>query len=220
MADVVLPKLVWELTSRKSIAFENGILTFWGIPRVFMPYSFFSALQEHLFEKDPGITKDILYILGFIQAYNGTKILTNVFGVKTSDQFFHMVYEQSLMIGAGSVKEVKATGENSFTVRYEHSPIACEFSKAYGKQKNPIDHYLRGLISGSYQAWYGKNFVAIERQCQAQGYDECLFEIKEMSEWKNADELAKGQLMEDEQTLSKLMQLQSLKTLLANKKNA
>jgi predicted hydrocarbon binding protein len=75
------------------------------------------------------------------------------------------------------IREVLNGGEK-IVLSNANSPFALEHIKTRGKSDVPVCHYLKGVMCGVMQAFYKKEYTAVERACKATGKSgECVFEF-------------------------------------------
>lgn len=168
-----------KLIGHKNISLEKGVYTVWGVKMFFFPYNVFVILKKKLEKEFPKKANDLIYSMGFVQAYNGTKVLIDVFGIKNDEEMHDLMRSQGETFGFGDfIFSQEKLGKRPISVKKTVSPIAEEYKNRYKNINKPIDYYNLGLIVGASQAWYKKNIVGVEKKCIAKGDKECEFEIK------------------------------------------
>lgn len=209
---------VKKLILHKCLKYENGTFSIWDVPMFFFPYEAFCFTQNKFTENLGEDFNKLLYICGFIQSYNGTKVLIKKFGMKAEKkEFFDQITSQAHMTGQGSFDIISEDKEKDmFVVENSINPIAKEYLEMYKKQENCIDYYIAGLMAGGFSGIYDKNYVTIEKECIAKGDPKCIFEIHFIENITNENDSAyfKQLYKEIEHTLSK----QNINTLLKRKK--
>ena len=189
--------LVKEMLTSGVIDIQNGELIAWDMPCILYPVN--SVLLINIMKKRyPEMTMDELnYQIGKMQSHRGNRVLVQRFGFKANQKLMQEAFGKSEILGMGVFEFLSFDLENKvFVINNKCNSYAKQYLKVFGKQKEPVCHYLRGLCAGSFQAFFeDEEIVCIETSCIAKGDKECLFTIKPLSKWNVKDPLVKKQLI-------------------------
>lgn len=160
---------------------QDGVMKVWGDPSLFIPINAFVFLFHELEEKlGKDKAHEIFYWLGRLYGKNCTLMLANRYGISKKDipNFINGATQD----GMGLVQLIKETqlknGHYIGEIEGDNSIFAKEYSKKYGKQDNPVDFYLLGILCGGGEPLYGKPIRGEEKECMVQGGDKCIYELK------------------------------------------
>ncbi len=174
----------------KVLKFEEGRVSVKDRTIVFMPADVLLQMQQelekklgregaesHMFEmgKYQTVTGSIRY---FMEKKELSKIFKRV--PNTGDPAIEMGREILKFSGWGdtTIQSISREG-GEIVLKTEKSPLAEEFIKIRGKSRQPVCHYLRGLLIGVIESVYEGEFVSVERSCKATGLSEhCIFEFR------------------------------------------
>ncbi|MEM0230685.1 MAG: V4R domain-containing protein [Candidatus Woesearchaeota archaeon] len=210
-----LIQLMSRIIGFKAISFDGHHIILLKVPMIFIPYETLVRFQEALVQKLGFETAyAIMFGLGRIQGYNGTSIYIKNYNIQPDASDLNFFLEQAHLVGLGKITIEKVDMESRHGILiYHNSPEAVKYKDLYGLQKNPVDLYQLGMISGAAQAVLrGKDIIGIEKQCLAKGDPNCFIELKERDVWLSEGEYSKqlpAQLKDVEQ-LSKIETLSSL----------
>ena len=73
----------------------------------------------------------------------------------------------------------------------ENSPFATALK---GKQQNPVDTFLRGILAGIFSKMLGEDIDCVETECAAQNSERCNFIIKPKTEFDFTNPIVQQQL--------------------------
>ncbi len=176
-----------KMVSLGVVRFDNGRITIKGRTAIFLPAEVLLLSQKLIADKvSKAFADEHMYELGVFHTLSGSpkyyaerKVLGTVLQGEEAkgDPAFEMGRQVLGFAGYGSIEWVELfnNGEKG-VVRIRNSPFAEEYLKMYGKADRPICHYLRGLLSGGFQARHGKEYSVEETVCKATGLAmECLF---------------------------------------------
>ncbi len=211
-------RLIAKLMGHRGLEIKEGKLFIWNVPMFFHCLELMPTLLHN--SKDKKFITEIFYYIGKLQAFNGTNILIKRFGISASNTktFMQLFIDQGIMLGL-SKGEFAILNENKPHILFMGKVnFASKYKKMYGKQKEAVCHYMRGLIAGGLEAIFQPKdrLFVVEVKCAAKGDKNCVFEAKPESEWNN--ELFKKQYIPEPEYYNKLKELESLNKLLTNKK--
>jgi len=201
MAEQFDNPLIERVIRQGHLKHENGKLYIWGLP-VLMTAVYVNLFLYKLIEHKVGkeITKTIFYSLGRFQAKYGTRILAERFGYKEKLQDFKKLLDQTLfntsLLGFGNFKIKLFDFEKKLFVVAGASSIAEEFKKFF-KNKEHIDHYLRGGLAGIFEELSREKYFCLETKCIANGDLACEFVLKPLDKFDKNDGLFKQQFCEE-----------------------
>lgn len=145
---------------------------------------------HELVEKDLGSAKadELMFEIGRYQLLTGSPRfvarkdeLRRVFpqAPNTGDPALEMGRDAIEFMGMGNIKIREITKDKGKVIlSSSNSPVAREFLKTRGKCKEPVCHYLRGVMEGVLEAVYGRQYKSKELACIATGLSqECIFEF-------------------------------------------
>ncbi|MEW6722437.1 MAG: 4-vinyl reductase [Candidatus Micrarchaeota archaeon] len=184
----------YELLSRfiatKILRFDNGNLSILDRSMVIIPVEVLIKLHESMTQKFGEAQADeMVYEAGRFETLTGSvrylarrNELRTVFNTvsKTGDPSIEMGRESLKFMGKGDIiiKEVLNKGEK-VVLSTANSPFALEYLKTRGKSPRPVCHYLRGVMAGVQEAYYGHKYAAVEKSCKATGMSaDCIFEFR------------------------------------------
>ena len=213
-------QLTKKIVAHKNFNIKEGKLYLWNAPMFFFLNETLPNLQ-YIFEKnDKNKIDKIMYYTGKIQAKNGTKILLEKFGLKKLNLkiFLGIEAEQTTLIGVGKL-DYKLIDENLPHLIYTGKQLSfCQYyKKLFGIQKEAVNHYMRGMISGANEAVFPKTLFTVETACIAKGDKECRFETKPLEEFKK-DNLFKEQYFEEPVYFKDLLKIENVSYLLSGEK--
>ncbi|MGM5481616.1 MAG: hypothetical protein ACQESE_04370 [Nanobdellota archaeon] len=208
--------LIKKLYAHKCLTTDAGIYRIWGVPMLFLPYEVFSSIRKDFIGRFGNSFKEILYACGFLQAFNGTKILLNKFGINMDNKHFMKIFTgQTHMVGQGNTHFREFDVQNKrFLFENLNNPVAKEYKKEYGLSVYCIDDYMRGLTAGALSCLTDTRLVSIERECIAKGDRTCVFEIQPLNDFNDAEKILKTQnineslvdFLLEKENLTKLLQ--------------
>ncbi len=145
---------------------------------------------HELVEKDLGAAKadEMMYEVGRYQLLTGSRRfisrkdeLRKIFpqGPKTGDPALEMGRDAIEFMGMGNISIKEITKDRGRVIlSCSNSPVALEYVKTRGKSKEPVCHYLRGVMEGVLEAVYERKYRTRELSCIATGLSqECIFEF-------------------------------------------
>ncbi len=161
---------------------NDGVISVWGDPSVFTPLRAMVHIYDTL-KQTTDQADSIMYWLGRLYGKNSTLILMKKFGFDkkklpdfvngaTQDGFGYM--EIASMKYNNKHLDLQMTGERSH--------LAINYAKLRGKQKNPVDHYLCGILSGGAEPLFDDFPIEChETKCMAQGAKRCEYQMNTMA---------------------------------------
>lgn len=190
--------LIKRMLAQNQIMFCDGEFDIWGMPMMVFPMNSIILLDVFMNDRIKEDYQNILYFLGKEQARTGGNIMYEKFGYKRNRKSAEAGNEQGEIVGMGHQEYVKFDLENKhFLVRIQNPPFGRQYLKLFGKQSEPVCHFLRGLVTGANEAVAQCDLVGIERQCVAQGRLQCVFEVKPAKEWDLTDSTVKCQFPDE-----------------------
>ena len=191
---MVTSNLFKRMISSGSISVNNGELNIWNVPSMIYPIItpiFFQMLLE---KKLCNEIHDILYDVGKMQGREGGEIMYSKFGFKRNKKSAELGNEQGEFVGIGHQEYLKFDIKNKhFIVKIKNTPFSKQYLKLFGRQKYPVDHFIRGLLTGANEAFSQTELIGIETECIAQEKPHCIFEITPKKDWNLKDPLIKQQ---------------------------
>ncbi len=179
-----------QLIRKGKIFFKEGKMIAFGEMGIIIPVRVMNKLSFLLTEKvGKEDARGLLCELGKYQINQAIKRYIKVFGwseiEKEKGLEFGFKYLTSFLgLGVFQVKKRNDT----FSILTTKTPFAEEFVMEYGKQKEPIDDYLRGIWEEVFTIFLGKPMVCEEVKCYAKGDDCCEFIVKPKEEAKEEKE--------------------------------
>ena len=177
-----IPDFFDKLMIAKEMKFDQGSIRLFGHSVVLPPAKLFSEYIR-LVGNDPKYT-DILYESARVSFREGMgKDLQKRFAFNIGD-FFNWLPRISGLAGWGSSTITQFIPEKRYGIIITRgSPVVEELR---GSVHGPVDHVLRGFITGSTESMYGivEGMTTVEVECENDGYKECKFifnpEMKEV----------------------------------------
>ncbi len=182
--------LLSKFIATKILRMEDGNVTLLDRSMVIIPVEVLLKLHEDLSGKMGEAGADsVLFEAGRFETVTGSvrylarrNELRSVFPSvsNTGDPSIEMGREALKFMGKGDIriKEVLNKGQK-VVLSTANSPFALEYLKTRGKSARPVCHYLRGVMAGVQEAYYGGRYEASELSCKATGKsEECVFEFK------------------------------------------
>jgi predicted hydrocarbon binding protein len=196
------PKILEKAIRFNAMQWKDGKFLLWNVPGM-LSQLYVVAYQQRLMENQfgPKKTASILYNAGELQGQQGTKIITEKFGyaktIMDKRKLFEFNVGQGEIVGMGAFKvAIFDTDKNIFIITGD-STLAIEYSKFFGQQKEPIDHFLRGVMAGLMEVLIDKKMFCYETKCIAKGNTICEFIIKPMEMINKEDPTIREQLIEE-----------------------
>ncbi|MBN1170516.1 4-vinyl reductase [Candidatus Micrarchaeota archaeon] len=177
-----------KFIATKILRFENGSLSLLDRNMVIIPAEVILKLQEDL-EKKLGNEEaaNIVYNAGRFETVTGSvrylkrrDELKTVFSSvsKTGDPSIEMGREMLKFMGKGDIQIREVLNKGEKIILSSNSPFSAEYLKTRGKSNGPVCHYLRGVMCGVMEAYYGGKYRARELSCAATGLSkDCIFEF-------------------------------------------
>lgn len=162
----------------------DGVMYVWGDPSIFIPMTAFVELVHYMEEKIGKEAHEIFYWLGRVYGKNSTLMLANKFGVDKKDipEFINGATQDGM--GSVYLKEENhfSDGNTQGIIEGTNSIFAEEYSKRYGKQENPVDFYLLGILSGGGEPLYETPITGKEIECIAKGDKCCTYDLRSVKD--------------------------------------
>jgi predicted hydrocarbon binding protein len=203
------PAILQRVMKFKAIQHKNGKFLLWDIP-CFISELYTFIYEQRLLEDELGINKtaSIFYNMGQIQVEKSAKMITERFGyaktITERSKLADFNIGQSEMVGLGQFKFIRKDFDNGFFIVRGKSPIAEEYRRFFGIQKNHVDYLIRGMVGGMGNWLMGKKCLCVESQCLATGKQYCEFLIKPVEKWDKEDPLYKSQPIEKVKNMKEL----------------
>ncbi len=203
------PAILQRVMKFKAMQHKDGKFLLWGIPSIISEMYTFVYLQR-LLENELGNKKaaSILYSMGYLQAENGIRMVSDRFGyaktIKDKRKLMEFNTGQCEMVGMGSVKCIMTDFKNEIFIIRGESTVAHEYKRFFGIQKNQVDHILRGAIGALVDLLINKKCLCVETKCLATGKQYCEFLVKPLDKWDNKDPLFKSQQIERVKNMKEL----------------
>jgi predicted hydrocarbon binding protein len=178
-------ELMAKMLAMKVIKFENGTIDIKGRTVFFMPVDVMLKMQDMVAgaggkEK----SEEILFLAGKYQTLTGSpKYFREKNELKTmfrkGDPAIEMGREVLKFAGWGDNRFEEITEDGGRVIlKTVTSPIASEYLKSKGKSREPVCHYLRGVLAGVVESIFKDEYIARETSCRACGLSsECIFEF-------------------------------------------
>jgi predicted hydrocarbon binding protein len=160
---------------------NEGVMYVWGDPSIFVPMPAFVEMFRYLEKKiGEGDTHEIFYWLGRVYGKNSTLMLANRFGIDKKDipEFINGATQDGMGLLYLKQENHFKNGITQGIIEGTNSVFAEEYYKRYGKQKNPIDFYLLGILSGGGEPLYNTPIIGKEIECVARGDKCCIYDLK------------------------------------------
>lgn len=173
-----------KLRLSRQLTFDEGQITLLGKPTVMMiPADTFIALEKEYLKNNPiglyrigrDAGKDFYRLVAHF-ALDAPHIIK--FGVQ--------VFNTS---GFGKLEVIRVDYKNSRAIFHIRDSISARI-----KSKDPVCHYIRGLLASFIQESLKKEIEGVETNCIAQGHQICEFILKRKGEFDKNSELVKKQL--------------------------
>jgi predicted hydrocarbon binding protein len=197
MTQYIRSTLVKEMLESGAFDLYRGEFLFWDIPGIPLPVNSW-IIMNTMKDRYPEITMNELnYQLGKMQSHRGNKVLVQRFGYKINEKLMKDSFGKSETLGMGTFEFIGFDLENKiFTVINPNNPYPYHYMKLFGRQKEAVCHFLRGLCAGSFQAFFeDEEMFCVETDCVAKGDKACVFRVKPLSQWDMDDLVVKKQLI-------------------------
>lgn len=181
--------LLMRTLAFKAIQHKDGKVTLWSIPATINPnYAFVYA--QKLLESEIGRKKmiDFLYTLGKFQGRQAFRMISERFGyaqtLADKKKLLEFEVSQGIVAGHGQWRWKMLNFEKKIFIGEGVSPYADEFRKFFGKQKDAVDHFMRGEACAFIEQVVDEPMFCVETRCIAQGSKFCELMIKPAAAWK------------------------------------
>lgn len=172
------PSLFDKLMIAREMQFSNGSVSMFGHRVVMPPARLFSEYIK-MVDNDPKYT-DLLYESARISFREGMgKDLQKRFKFHIND-FFNWLPKISALAGWGDATIDQFIPEKHYgIITCRDSPVVRGLK---GSVHGPVDHVLRGFITGSTETMYGivEGISTVEVECENDGYKMCKFVFNPM----------------------------------------
>ena len=168
---------------------EDGKIIGFNEYAIFLPVrvlnKLFILLKENFGEKK---AQEILKELGRFQIKQAFQRYVKTLGWShlPKDKILEFGNNILTSLGLGNYQFRKLSG--LFIVSTSKTPFAEEFILEYGKQKEPIDYYIMGMLEAGFTSLLGKPMICEEVKCYAKGDDCCEFIVKPKEETEEKKE--------------------------------
>lgn len=183
----MVSKFLLNIFAKGSIYLQNGRLTLWNNPFLFIPMSSFAILQKGIIDLMGYEGENLLYWLGRLQGRNSSEVFIKRFGYKPSEENFKYFIDGSILVGMGDIHLVELNIPKIATLECVNSPLAITYLDKFGKSKNSMDHYMRGILSGGSEPLVKFKIDCNEVKCIAKGDKKCVYELKKVEIEKTPD---------------------------------
>ncbi|MFH1181901.1 MAG: hypothetical protein V1702_03000 [Candidatus Woesearchaeota archaeon] len=170
------------ITDRGLFRFEDGKLKLLGIYGR-LNTILYSILLEKLLEENLGKKKadDLLYLLSESQSYSATKWAIERVGISRKGnevRIFNEVASHSQLTGHGKHRLLRLDmNKKEIIVAVENNLFPLKYRELFGTQKEPVDHYTRGLTGGICKFLFGEEVVTICEQCPSMGKEKAIYRV-------------------------------------------
>jgi predicted hydrocarbon binding protein len=158
------------------------------IPFLMVPSNLLISLS---LKKDASFNREIYY--SFKQSMSQS--LKKQFGIdfkEEGDRGLDLVENFFTSFGWGLLKNVDVDiKKKRAIVIVNNSPVAL---KLEGKAKEPVDHFLRGILAGIFSDYFKTEVECVETKCTALNNNHCEFVIKEKKEFDFSKKITRNQL--------------------------
>jgi predicted hydrocarbon binding protein len=203
------PAILQRVMRLKAINHKDGKFLLWGIP-CFISQLYAYVYLYKLIESRSGKKESMSlnYSLGKLQGKQGFRMISKRFGYAETMHDKKMMLEfnsgQAELVGIGSLEWLKMDFDaNHFILRVK-SPIAEEYKRFFGLQKEPVDHFIRGEMTAYIEEISKKKIFTVETVCSAMGKPYCEFVSKPVEDWNKKDPMVKKQWVDDIPDMKKL----------------
>ncbi len=207
-----IPTLIQKMYAHQAISFNEGEFIMLGWPAIVFPLNTFIMIQKISDDHSNNDFSNTLYHIGYQQGIKATKNLLEKYGYTDKKKLVDLLLQNPRLWGGGILEMIRIDFKNCvLIIKNTNTPMAKQYVKMFGIQKNPTDHFLRGIIAGTAAALFDSNdIIGIETKCIAQGNPFCLFEAKKKNEWDLKKDWIKKQLpgkFSEKELLEKKMSL-------------
>lgn len=159
---------------------QDGVMYVWGDPSIFMPMPAFAELFHSVEKLRGNEAHEIFYWLGRLYGKNSTLMLANRFGIDKKDipEFINGATQDGMGLVYLKQENVFKDGTIQGIIEGSNSVFAEQYIKEYGKQKNPIDYYLLGILSGGGEPLYNTQIIGKEVACVSKGDANCVYDLR------------------------------------------
>jgi predicted hydrocarbon binding protein len=189
----------FHLAQYGGVNFKDGVLYLWLNPTVLIPVSSFAVFQKEC-EKICGKDFDFfLYWLGKITGKNSSIVLNKRYGFKLEDlpSFLNGATQDGF--GYMEIGKVNVTSYPKNGIVFgKDNPFSDAVVKKYGVQKNPIDFYICGVLTGGTEPLFGINIHGSESECLAKGDKRCVYNLTEIKQPETCNLVKKAGLKEED----------------------
>lgn len=157
-----------------NIEYVKDNLKISGMAGGLMAMDIFVLISHSLSLEYPNNYKEKLKLIGkehfkpIIKIYKN-KNLPNIKAVK-------YLLEQIKISGLGKIKLFNID-KNRFIVNIYNGSYPNQYKKLFGLQKEPIDHFMCGIIEETFESVFNKKTKVEEKLCISQGKKNCIFEV-------------------------------------------
>jgi predicted hydrocarbon binding protein len=174
-----ISEFFYHMISYGGFSFEDGVMRVWGDPSLFTPAKSFVLYYRFLRDEIGKDADDLFYWIGRLYGRNSSVMLMKKFGFNpkklpdfingaTQDGFGYIEVSPRFLI-SDKVVDGDITGVNStFALRYKDM---------FGPQKDPVDFYMLGLLTGGSEPLFNRPFDGVERRCMVQDGPDCLYQV-------------------------------------------
>ena len=165
------------------LRFDETGLFLKGIRGAVMPMDIFVLMIAEMFDeaKTPKKVVQIKKHVFETGRLQGKQIISEMLGsdvLPFSAANLALILKQIQISGLGDVEVMKFNHHNpQGLIRVNNSSFATQYKKLFSVQKEPVDFFLAGVISGTMESFYGEEFKVVETSCVVQGKSSCVFEV-------------------------------------------
>ena len=130
-------------------------------------------LLEDNFDKKK--VADLMYLSGESQAYNAASWTVKKVGIPVKGnelKIFKEIAGHTEITGMGKTKIIRFDIKNKvIVVKIMNNVFSKQYMKLFGKQKEGVDHYLRGQVGGLIKFLFGEETIVIDKGDYSTGKD-------------------------------------------------
>ena len=164
---------------------NKRVLSF-DMPQMILPLDSFVLLQNTLKRLEGSKVNQFFYLSGKIFGKNLLNEQIKRLGFKKDISSFQHNLRELELSSMGKSDLIKFDVKNKkVIIKNSNSPLANRYMRLFGVQKEPVDHYLRGIYTGIAEVILDCEMASIESKCIARGDGACLIEIKQKDDFED-----------------------------------
>ena len=160
------------------INFSDGNIKFFGVDMIMIPTKSMAVLQNLMLENYGSSSNKVMYEAGYDQVKTAFSAFDKQFNLKEMDFLtFKNIFSPTMQLGGwGDVDIVESDFKNGeIRVIIRDNMFSTSYKKEFGKQKESVDHYLRGVFAAAASFISGEKCDCEEVSCIAKGDEYCEF---------------------------------------------